>query len=45
MPLLANIAADIRSDIEIDDKTGRPINCSRAMNAWGREYAKGWELV
>lgn len=44
MPLLANIAADTHSVLDIDVKTGRPVGNAAAMAMWGREYQKGWEL-
>lgn len=44
MPLLANIAAETHSVLDLDVKTGRPIGNAAAMKLWGREYERGWEL-
>ncbi len=45
LPLVANIALDTHSVLEIDPATGRPVNSPAAMKLWGREYEKGWELA
>ncbi len=45
MPLVANIALDLRASISLDPKTGRPMSCPAAENAWRREYEKGWSLL
>ena len=45
LPLVANIALDTHSTLEIDPATGRPVNSPAAMKLWGREYEKGWELA
>ena len=39
---LANIALRSGKVLDIDQKTGRPID-SEAMKYWGREYREGWE--
>ena len=43
MPLLANIALDIRRPIELDPHTGA-LKTKEAAPHWAREYEKGWEL-
>ncbi|MEM7013276.1 MAG: gfo/Idh/MocA family oxidoreductase, partial [Verrucomicrobiota bacterium] len=39
---LANIAVKTGMTLEIDDKTGRPLD-ETALELWGREYREGWE--
>ena len=43
MPLLANIALDLRRPIELDPHTGA-LKTKEAAPYWAREYEKGWEL-
>ncbi len=45
MPLIGNIALDIRESLDIDPASGRPVNSAAAMKAWAREYEKGWDLL
>ena len=45
LPLAANVALDTHSVLDVDPKTGRPLNNPAAMKIWGREYEKGWELA
>lgn len=43
MPLVANIALDIRKPVELDPRTGALLT-KEARPLWAREYEKGWEL-
>lgn len=40
---LGNMAQDAGETLKIDTATGKVINNAKAMENWGREYAKGWE--
>jgi len=39
---LGNIALRTKSVVEIDSKTGRPVDNPAAEKLWAREYRKGW---
>ena len=40
---LGNMAQDAGETLKIDTATGKVLNNAKAMENWGREYAKGWE--
>lgn len=44
MLLLSNIAWKVGRDLHLDPKTGHIKDDPAAMEFWGREYEKGWEL-
>lgn len=41
---LGNIAQEMGRSLQIDNANGRIINDKKAMQMWGRDYEKGWEL-
>ncbi|MBO7655712.1 MAG: Gfo/Idh/MocA family oxidoreductase [Kiritimatiellae bacterium] len=45
LALVGNIAQFTGGALRVDPATGIPIRNPEAMRLWGREYAKGWELV
>ena len=40
---LGNMAQDAGETLKVDTVTGKVLNNEKAMKAWKREYAKGWE--
>ncbi len=40
---LGNMAQDAGESLKVDTKTGKVLNNDKAMKAWKREYATGWE--
>ena len=40
---LGNMAQDVGETLKIDTTTGKVLNSDKAMQAWKREYAEGWE--
>lgn len=40
---LGNMAQDAGETLKVDSATGKILNNEKAMKAWKREYAKGWE--
>lgn len=45
VPLVANIALDVRESLRIDPATGRVTGNTAAQALWRREYEKGWDLL
>jgi predicted dehydrogenase len=44
MLLLSNIAWKMNRTLDLDKQNGHILNDPKAMEMWGREYEKGWEL-
>ena len=40
---LGNMAQDAGETLKVDTTTGKVLNNEKAMQAWKRDYAKGWE--
>jgi len=40
---LGNMAQDAGETLKIDQATGKVLNNEKAMKAWKRDYAAGWE--
>ncbi|MBR4172596.1 MAG: Gfo/Idh/MocA family oxidoreductase [Kiritimatiellae bacterium] len=45
LALIGNIAQFTGGAVKTDPRTGHPVDNPDAQKLWGREYAKGWELV
>lgn len=45
VPIVGNIALDLRESIKTDPETGRPVGNPAADALWRREYEKGWGLL
>ena len=45
LPLISNIAIETDGALNVDPKTGHPVNSAAAQKRWAREYEKGWELA
>ena len=45
MPIIGNIALEVRESLDIDPETGRLVGGSKAQGLWRREYEKGWDLL
>ncbi len=44
MLLLSNIAWKVNRTLHLDKQNGHILDDAKAMEMWGREYEKGWEL-